>query len=173
MDKALSVYSEYPSQLHFLALEDAMTSNTYPGSDIWRFFKDHIEDYCLDDCHRNILIILTDGFMYHKNTVIKSENYTSYLTPKSLKKLKLNKNNWKDEIEKRKLGFIPIGKKLDDLEVLVLGIKNQSKINPFTRDILEKYWSDWFDKMGIKKYKIKSEDLPSNVEKVIFDFINK
>ncbi|WKD86422.1 hypothetical protein KCTC32516_01797 [Polaribacter huanghezhanensis] len=173
LEDGISLYSDYPSQLYSLSKEDAKKSKGYPGSDIWRFFKDHVEDYCMDDCHRNILVVLTDGYMYHYNTVMKSENFTSYLTQKSLKKLKLNKSTWKKEIEKRKLGFIPVGKDLKNLEVLVIGIENHNTRNPYAKDIIEKYWSDWFDSMNIKNYKIKSADIPSSIEKVIFDFINK
>lgn len=172
LDKGIELYSNYPSQLYSLAKEEARKSKGYPGSDIWRFFKDHVEDYCVDACHRNILIVLTDGYMYHYNTVMKSENFTSYLTQRSLKKLKLNKNTWEKEIEERKLGFIPIGKDLSNLEVLVLGIESHNTRNPYAKDIIEKYWSDWFDSMNIKNFKIKSADIPSSIEKVIFDFIN-
>jgi hypothetical protein len=172
LNSVSTLYNEYPSKLYELAQEDAKNNKGYPGSDIWRFFKDHVEDYCIDDCHRNILIVLTDGYMYYDKTIMKSGNKTSYLTQTSLNKLELNKSNWKKEIEKRELGFIPIDKNLNNLEVLVLGIESHNNKNPYARDIIEKYWSDWFDKMNIKKYKIKGADIPSSIEKVIFDFIN-
>jgi hypothetical protein len=173
LDKGIELYLNYPSQLYKHAKEDAVKHKGYPGSDIWRFFKDHVEDYCIDECHRNILVVLTDGYMYHENTVMKKENYTSYLTQTSLKKLKLNKSTWEKEIEKRKLGFISTGKDLSNLEVLVIGIESHNTRNPYAKDIIEKYWSNWFDSMNIKNYKIKSADVPSSIEKVIFDFINK
>ena len=172
LDKGIVLYSKHPSQLYQLSKEDAEMHKGYPGSDIWRFFKDHVEDYCIDNCHRNVLVVLTDGYMYHKNTVMRSENFTSFLTKKSLRKLNLNTSNWKKIIEKRKLGFIPIGKSLRNLEVLVIGIESHNTNNPYAKDIIEKYWSDWFDSMNIKNYKIKSADIPSSIEKVIFDFIN-
>lgn len=173
LDKGVAMYSNYPSQLYKLAKEDAEKHKGYLGSDIWRFFKDHVEDYCIDDCHRNILVVLTDGYMYHEKTIMKSENFTSYLTQTSLRKLKLNTSTWEKEIEKRKLGFIPVGKDLSNLEVLVIGVENHNTRNPYAKDIIEKYWSNWFDSMKIKNYKIKSADIPSSIEKVIFDFINK
>jgi hypothetical protein len=173
LDEGIELYSSYPSQLYSIAKEDARKAKEYLGSDIWQFFKDHVEDYCVDACHRNILVVLTDGYIYHKKRVMKSENLTSYLTQTSLNNLKLNKSTWEKEIEKRKLGFIPIGKDLRNLEVLVLGIESHNTRNPYAKDIIEKYWSDWLDSMNIKDYKIKSADIPSSIEKVIFDFINK
>ncbi|MFY0631178.1 MAG: hypothetical protein JXR05_12410 [Flavobacteriaceae bacterium] len=173
LDKTISLYSEYPAQLYTLAKKDAKAANKYLGSDIWGFFKYHIKDYCIDECHRNILVILTDGYMYHKNMIKTKENQTSYITPKSMYRLGLNKSDWREVMKNKNLGFIPIENKLNDLEVLVIGVESDNEKNPYARDILEKYWSNWFDTMNIRNYKIKSADIPSSIEKVIFDFINR
>tara|TARA_R110002033_G_scaffold167528_1_gene206735 strand:- start:13654 stop:14559 length:906 start_codon:yes stop_codon:yes gene_type:complete len=171
LEETLKLYSEYPSKLYTLAQEDAKIANGYPGSDIWRFFKDNIKDYCIDDCHRNILVILTDGYMFYNKTIMEEKNKTSYLTPRSLKALKLNNSNWKESISKRELGFIPANKGLSDLEVLVIGVTSQNDENPYAQDVIEAYWSNWLESMDIKDYKIKYAGLPSNIEKVISDFI--
>lgn len=171
IEETLSIYAENPSKLYDLAKLDANEAGNYPGSDIWRFFKDNVKDYCIDDCHRNILVLLTDGYMYHEETIMKVKNRTSYLTPNSLGKLHLNKGNWKKEIEKQDMGFIPATTNLQDLEVLVIGITSLNEKNPYTPDIIEAYWSKWFEEMGVEKYKIKNAGIPSNIEKVIFDFI--
>nr|WP_321237555.1 hypothetical protein [uncultured Psychroserpens sp.] len=173
IEETVSLYNEYPSKLYDLAKKDAQREGGYPGSDIWRFFKDDIDDYCIDDCHRNILVILTDGYMYHKKSVIKEKGRTSYITPASLDKLALNNRNWKEEIVKRNLGFIPATSDLDNLEVLVIGIASHNDKNPYALDIIKAYWSKWFDEMGVKHYKIKNADIPSSIEKVISDFILK
>ena len=91
----------------------------------------------------------------------------------SLRKLQLNATSWKEDIENRNLGFVPATHNLNDLEVLVIGITDQNKENPYTPDIIKMYWSKWFDEMGVKKYKIKNSDIPTNMEKVISDFILK
>lgn len=173
IEETVSLYKMNPSKLYDLAKEDALLEGGYPGADIWRFFKDDINDYCIDDCHRNILVILTDGYMYHEKSAIKEHNQTSYLTPKSLNKLGLNNRNWKEEIEKKHLGFIPATTNLNDLEVLVIGITSHNDTNPYALDIIKAYWSKWFDEMGVKKYKIKNADIPSSIDKVISDFILK
>lgn len=172
LKKATELYSKYPVELYEYAEDDAKEMGGYPGSDIWRFFKGNVKDYCIDDCHRNILVILTDGYMYYNNTVINEGNKTSYLTPNSLGKLKLNSSNWKQKIKANQLGFIPATNHLNDLEVLVIGITSNNS-NHYAQDIIETYWSNWFDAMGVKKHKIKNAGLPSNIEKVIADFIQK
>ncbi len=170
MPKTASLYDSVPSQMYNLVRKGAR-KNKYPGSDIWRFFKDHVKDYAIEDCRRNVLVILTDGYMYYDKTIMNDKNRTSYLTPQSLRKLHLNTRNWQGDIEKRNLGFIPATSNLDDLEVLVIGITAQNDENPYTPDIIKAYWSRWFEEMGVKNYKIKNADIPTNMENVISDFI--
>jgi len=169
------LYSTEPLKLYELAKADANgQKQNYPGADIWRFFKDNVQDYSIDDCHRNILVILTDGYMYYENTQMKEGNRTSYLTPNSLAKLNLKSSKWKEEMAQKDLGFIPAAENLNDLEVLVIGINSLNDDNPYAQDIITEYWSKWFEEMGISKenYKIKNAVIASNMEKVISDFIN-
>lgn len=161
-------YETIPQEIYSLAQKDA----NYIGSDIWRFFKDKAKRYCLNDCSRNILIILTDGYMYHKDSKFKENNLTSYITPEYLRNSKLSTSGWKEKIQNDKFGYIPASFDLKDLEVLVLGIVNHdNEKNPFGRDVIEQYWSDWFVSMGIKKYEILGAELPSNLESSISKFI--
>ena len=170
MPKTLNLYSTNPSKIYNLAIQDGKDIG-YPGSDIWGFMKSHAKDYCVEECRRNILVILTDGYMYHKSSIRQNENRTSFLTPKSLDKLGLNKNSWKDTFEQKDLGFIPASKGLEDLEILVLGITNENPRNSYSNDIIEAYWEKWFLEMGIKTFKIKTADIPARIEQIIADFI--
>jgi len=169
--RTTKLYAKLPTQIYKLARVDAKKQNGYPGSDIWRFFKDHVKDYAIESCSRNVVVILTDGYMYFNGTTQQKENRTAYITSKSLRKLGLNISNWETKIKEKNLGFLPATSDLEDLEVLVIGIENQNPENPYTQDILQAYWSQWFEEMGVKRYKIKDADLPSNMEKVIQDFI--
>lgn len=173
LSNTIDTYSRLPIKLHEIAKLNAKKSKGYLGSDIWRFFKDHVTDYCIDECHRNILIILTDGYMYHKKTKMNDKNRSSYLTPKSLKNAHLNSINFKKKIKQMDLGFISATSNLNDLEVLVIGITDKNDENPYAQDIIKAYWEKWFLEMGILKFKIKSADIPSSIEKVIFNFINE
>ena len=58
------------------------------------------------------------------------------------------------------------------LVILVLGI-NADKKNPYEEDVIIKYWEDWFNDMKVKKYEIKTSALPSNMDKIIKEFILK
>ncbi|WAC03375.1 hypothetical protein N7U66_07530 [Lacinutrix neustonica] len=140
------------------------------GSDTWRFFKTKVNDYCVDENFRNILIVLTDGYIYHKDTKMKEAKLTSYLTPQVIRSFKLNTKDWENDIAEKQFGFIPANNDLSNLEILVLGINPDTK-NPYEEEVIKKYWSDWFDAMKVNRYVIKSAALPSNMDKIIKDFI--
>lgn len=159
-------YNTYPTQIYNLAIED----NNYIGSDTWRFFKANIQDYCIEEGYRNVLVIMTDGYIYHKDTKIKKDNKTSYLTPEYIRSVGLNSNNWMELYNEKQFGYIKLDKDLSNLEVLVLGINPDPK-NDYEEEVIKKYWSDWFEEMNVKKYKIMNADLPSNLDKIIKDFI--
>ncbi|MDV7696573.1 hypothetical protein N6B72_06530 [Chryseobacterium soli] len=159
-------YAELPSNIYQSAIKDGK----YVGSDIWEFFRNKIKDYCIKDDHRNILFILTDGYMYHKDTMFSQDKKTSYLTSKLVKSNNLTKSDFKTAIEKNNFGFVKANDNLSNLEVIVLGI-NPEKGNPFEEAVIKEYWENWFKEMKIKKYQIKSADLPSNLEPIIIKAI--
>lgn len=168
---SLSETAEKYKKLPLKIYESAIKDKNYVGSDIWRFFKDNVENYCVENDHRNILVILTDGYMYHKNSEIIKANQTTFLTPQLVRQFHLNKSDWKQKIEKEKYGFIPAVNDLSNLEVLVIGINPDEK-NPFEGDIIKAYWEEWLKEMNISKFKLLNNDLPSNLEKPISEFLS-
>ncbi|WP_299117108.1 hypothetical protein [uncultured Winogradskyella sp.] len=166
--KTSALYDSISKQIYRSAIED----NNYVGSDIWGFFKTKVEDFCLQDEHRNILVILTDGYLYHKDAKLKEDNLTSYLTPQDIRNFKLNKPDWKDKIQDLDFGFISTKSNLKELEVLVLGINPDPK-NPYEQDVIFQYWKDWLTKMNVKDFEIKTAILPANMDKIIKDYILK
>jgi hypothetical protein len=161
-------YASKTSKIYNSAIKD----DNYIGSDIWNFFDTKVQDQCLEDKYRNILIVLTDGYMFHENTVVTEGKRTSYITPELIRKNGLNTQNWKKEFDEQDFGFIKIEDDLSNLEVLVLGI-NPDKKNPYEEKVIKAYWTKWFTEMNIKHFEIKNADLPSNMDKIIQDFILK
>ncbi|KAA2217187.1 hypothetical protein [Maribacter flavus] len=172
IEETQNLYAQEPLKLYELAQADFKEAKDYPGSDIWRFFKDNVKDYTISDCHRNLLVILTDGYMYHKNTQMTEDNKTSFLTPNSLARLPLNNSAFVKTIDEKEFGFIKATDGLEDLEVLVIGIHDANPNNPYAMDIIRAYWENWFTEMGVETYKIQNADLASNVDKVIKNFLN-
>ncbi|WP_291871041.1 hypothetical protein [Maribacter sp.] len=161
-------YDSISKRIYEVAIED----NNYVGSDTWRFFKNKVNGYCIEDGYRNILIVLTDGYIYHKNTRIKEGNRTTYLTPQDIRNFGLNKSAWREKFKAKDFGFVSIDNDLSNLEVLVLGINPDDK-NPYEEDVINAYWSKWLAEMNVKNFKIKQADLPSHMDKIIKRFILK
>lgn len=166
-----SINANYASKTSKL-YESAIKDDHYIGSDIWNFFDEKVKDQCIGKGFRNILIILTDGYMFYESSVVKDKNRTSYLTSKLIQQNGLNSLEWQKKIQDQDFGFIKVNDDLSDLEVLVLGI-NPNKNNPYEGKVIKAYWTKWFTEMKIKHFEIKNADLPSNMEKIIKDFILK
>lgn len=148
---------------------NAIESQSFVGSDIWGFFKTKIKN-CISKDHRNIIVVLTDGYLYHRNNKFAKGKQYSYLIPELIKQLQLTTPNWEDVYSKNGYGLIPANSGLDNVEVLILGVNGASK-TPFEDDVIKRFLSDWLDNMGVQKYEIHSTDLPVNMQQVITQFI--
>jgi len=146
------------------------TSN-WEGSDIWRFFKNDVKDFCAenDSIYRNILIILTDGYVYHKQSVYNNGNRYSYLLEKDINKIR--KPNWKQLIDSSDFGLMTERKDLSNLEVLVLEVNSEKTSNKIDEDIIKYTLEKWFNEMNIAKYQIYNSDLPANTKMRIESFL--
>lgn len=160
-------YKAEPAELYKLAIKD----NNYIGSDTWKFFRNKVND-CTEDDYRNILVILTDGYIFYKNSLMQEGSETSYLTPETVRKNGLNTPNWSARFRDGHFGFLKANDDLSNLEILVLGI-NPSPNNPYEEEVIKAYWTKWFEAMKVKRYEIRSAELPSDMDKVIKDFIGK
>ncbi|UIR54851.1 hypothetical protein LZQ00_11235 [Sphingobacterium sp. SRCM116780] len=150
----------------------AIHDKKYLGADIWGFFKTKVKDYCIKPNYRNILFILTDGYVFHENSKFMEENRSSYLTPQLVKALGLKTSAYKDVMQKQNCGFIKATDGLTELEVVVLGI-NPVKNSPFEGDVIDEYWKNWLQDMNVKEPITAPilADLPTNLDPVISRYI--
>jgi len=164
-----SIYAENIKKLYAVATNQS----AYHGSDIWRFFKDEINDKCIDSdsTYKNILIIFTDGYMYWKDTIIRDGNRYSFIERKysHVKKFR-DYDNLKRKFDIENYGFIDVQKDLSDLDILVLEV-NPSADHPEDFDIIKKYWEKWFIEMKVNQFKILKTDFPANTTPIIESFI--
>ena len=154
--------------------ELTLDSKKWVGSDIWRFFKNDVKDYCIDNDpdYRNILIILTDGYIYHEQSVDRIKNRTTYITGKYLQSEGFRNSDWRSKFDSGDYGLISSSSKLQNLDVLVLEV-NASAVYKNDEDIIRAFLSKWFNEMSIKQYKIYNTDLPSNTSQRIINFFNR
>lgn len=136
-----------------------LRAKTWLGSDIWGFFCNKnakVDELCVRKGYRNIMVILTDGYIYYKDNRQSSGNSAySYILPKLV-------DNVPD------LSLLAPRKGLGNLDVMMLEINpgkptRQAKLI----SILEK----WLDDMGIKHYVVTETGMPSDTQTIIDNFL--
>lgn len=153
--------------------ETTLKEKNWIGSDVWRFFKNDVKDYAIDRNpeYRNVLVVLTDGYIYHKDSKDKNGNRYAYMLPALFQQYKLRNNpNWSSAMDKQNFGLIATRNDLNNLEVLVLEV-TPSPSYKNDEDIIKKVLSKWFDEMKVKRKAIFNSDLPEYTKQRINDFL--
>lgn len=170
-----SIILQVQTNLHLiynLVTANSKGKKQWDGSDIWRFFKNDVKEYCVDrdSSYRNILVILTDGYIYHKDSKQTNGNRTSYILPDVIKVFR-NSSKWREFFEKGNYGLITERTDLQNLEILVLEINPSPKYRD-DEDIIRSYLGKWFREMGVKEgnYNLYNSDLPEYTRTKIEDF---
>jgi hypothetical protein len=148
-----------------------LRTNEYIGSDIWRFFRNDVVDYCIDnEDNRNILVIVTDGYVYHPNSIERNNNRTAFLTRNEMSRNGLRDSNWEERFKEGDYGYITSRDDLNRLDVLVLEVAPTSG---YQNDeyVLKAYWQKWLSEMNVNSYQIYSTDLPVYTKTRIDQFI--
>lgn len=154
--KLMDMKSQFQTNLTQI-YNDAINEKKWIGSDIWGFFSNkEVDNLCIRKGYRNILIILTDGYLYYEANKIKDGTAYSYVLPQTL------------NIE----GSSLIAKRdgLTDLEILMLEV---NPYNPKQHDALISVLENWFKDMGIRHFVVSETSLPVNTEVYIDNFINE
>lgn len=149
-------------------------TSKWEGSDIYRFFKNDVVDYCVskDTLYRNILVILTDGYIYHPQSKGRDGNKSEYILSDLLNSLGLRNNqNFKSTFQSKNCGLISTRKDLNNLEILVLEVNSEAN-HKNDEDVIKFYLQNWFTEMNRKRFEIYNTDLPENTKKRIADFLN-
>lgn len=146
--------SQFEKSLSVL-YSDAIAASNWNGSDVWGFFSNKkVDDMCIRDGYRNILVILTDGYLFDANNKIKEGNAYSYILPQTLavpeSSLIVKRNG------------------LENLDVLMLEI---NPYDPKQQEALTDKLQNWFSDMGINKFVVANTDLPVNIEHTIDRFM--
>lgn len=134
--------------------ESTLAQKNWIGSDIWGFFKKQVDTYCIKEDARNIIVILTDGYIYDTNNKQKNGNNYSYILPQTLQ----DPNS----------GLIVSRQGLEELEVLMLEV---NPYDPKHQDQMENILTNWFQGMGVQKLYVGMTDQPSNTKLIIDKFM--
>ena len=138
--------------------DKTLEANQWPGCDIWDFFSNkNVDTQCIREGFRNILIILTDGYLFDEKHKVQQGDAFSFVTPATLK-------NPNTSLIVKRTG-------LENLEVRILEV-NPTDINH--RDQLRNVLENWLKGMGVKEKNITvaQTDLPSNTQTIVDSFLN-
>ncbi len=154
LESMKSLFQKNLSQIY----NKTISEHEWIGCDIWDFFSSKkVDAQCIKNGARNILIILTDGYLYAANNKIKEGNAYSYILPQTLKE---------------EAPLIVRRKGLENVEVGVF------EINPYSKEegyklipILE----NWLKNMGISEEHlvVAETDLPTNTQTLLKSFLEK
>lgn len=134
--------------------DNTLNTKNWIGSDIWSFFSsDKVKKQCIAENSRNVIVILTDGFIFHKDSKKKVGNAYSYLLSQTLT---------------NKSPMIVDQSGLEDLEVLVLEVHAE---NAQRTQNMKKILTDWFTGMGVQHVEIAEADLIPNTKTIIDGFL--
>jgi hypothetical protein len=151
----------------------AIGQGKWPGSDIWRFFKNDVKDVAVDKdtSYRNILVVFTDGYIYHDDSQDKDRNRYAYILPKLFDKYKLRGNNgWAEKMDKDDFGLISKRADLEALEVLMLEVTPSPKFKN-DEDVIRKVMEKWLGEMKVKRWGIFNSDLPERTKQKVEGFL--
>ena len=140
--------------------EETLKEEKWVGCDIWDFFSNKkVDNLCVKNGARNIVVILTDGYIFAENNKIKEDNNAySYILPQTLA------IDGSSLIDKRNGELKGKG-----IEVLMLEV---NPYQPNQRNKMIEILENWFYAMGIEKIVIAETDANlTNTQTIIQNFL--
>ena len=151
LDGMHGIFNNNLSQIYRETIED----NNWIGCDVWDFFSSKkVDNLCIKSGFRNIVVILTDGYLYMGNNLISEGNNYSYLSDRTLAK--------GGKLIDRRNGDL----RDKGLEVLMLEI---NPTDPQKRDKMVRTLEEWFEAMGVEKFVVAETDANITNTKTIID----
>ena len=140
--------------------EETLKAQKWVGCDIWDFFSSKkVDDLCVKKGARNIVVILTDGYIFAENNKINEVKAYSYILPQTLAV------EGSSLIDRRKGDL-----KNKNLEILMLEV---NPYQPNQRDKMVKVLEDWFSSMGVEKFVVAETDANlTNTQTIIKNFLD-
>ena len=153
--KLISFIDDFKNSMEHIYSSTIQTSS-WLGSDIWGFFNKPIDNYCIKEGYRNVLVVLTDGYIYHASNKRDNGSCHTYILPQTL--------------HDPSSCLIDSRKGLDNLEVLMLELNPNP---PTDQAKMEQVITDWLQAMGVQKYYVGETDVPSNTKMIIEKFLKE
>lgn len=156
LEEMKGVFQNNLKQIYQSTLEE----KKWVGCDIWDFFSNKkVDNLCIKPNARNIVVILTDGYIFAADHKVNEGTAYSYILPQTLAV------EGSSLIDKRKGELKGKG-----LEVLMLEV---NPYEPSQRDKMVKVLEDWFSAMGVEKFIVAETDANlTNTQTIIKNFLD-
>ncbi|MFP4090138.1 MAG: hypothetical protein ACLFUB_09415 [Cyclobacteriaceae bacterium] len=172
------------------------------GADIWTFLNSGVDNLMLKsaadprffngktyvDNYRNVLVLLTDGYLeagLYGSKACPETNRCYYLSKEKVDGfrsafLKSGEKDMKAFFEKNNYGIVPVNNpQLQHAEILVLEMYDRSlskggsaTVHPSDMEILQLFWTDWLEASGVKRYELRPAlSTKEETERVILNFM--
>lgn len=173
-EKTDSIYSVNLGMLYSFA----SNAGKFSGSDLFNFFRHRVKDDCISEdtaAFTDVLVILTDGYLYQKDFMYREGNRFSYIAPHT-EQIAVFRNtlDWEKKFESEDYGLVPAKVSLPGLHILALEFAPY-KGNTIDLEIMKKYWFKWFQEMNIpaENIKIAGTDTPALTEDIIINYFSR
>jgi hypothetical protein len=156
-------------QLYTAATHNRRTAADYAGTDLWRYFNDHLAAALVPDAD-NRLLVLTDGYLdFNDATHARCEGNRCTTTNGLLPRLR-PRPDWKKSIEAGTWGLLPVGRRFENLSVAVV------ELNPKTPDLREAellgtLWQKWLNEAGVRRTSVIQRFSLSQSKKELDSFL--
>lgn len=160
-------FSKTVKQLYEQSLHSKKKKD-YAGADIWSFMKYEYSNYYQPN-YRNVLVLLTDGYLYFESEVkrpapMKNRYYSMSFLPS------LRKQNFLEIMNKNDTGLQSVAVQYPDLNVILLEVHPKTELFIDEEALLQTVWNKWFQEMGAQRCKIVTKQpisiVKENIEKI-------
>ena len=144
-------------------------SNAYSGADIWKYFKEDLEDD-LEKDGQNTLFIVTDGYMDLDKKEERPDHPNRFASCSRIINALKKYPDWEKKFDEGDYGLLPVGRTFSHLRVVLLEINPKEEWND-EYSLLTKIWGKWFTEMGISSYRFIKDDNINEVRESLEKFI--
>ena len=115
-------------------------SNAYSGADIWKYFKEDLEDD-LEKDGQNTLFIVTDGYMDLDKKEERPDHPNRFASCSRIINVLKKYPDWEKKFDEGDYGLLPVGKTFSHLRVVLLEINPKEDWND-EYSLLTKIWAN-------------------------------
>ena len=155
-----------------LLLNDLSELNHYDGADVLGYFSSLQLDSVTvrGEPVTTCVILPTDGYVYAGSIKERRGNRTNYM-PGVINELR-GKENWKALWDQEDYGLFPVRDFSGfNIRILVLGIEPRAYFEEL--EIIEKYWSQLFEEMGVTDYRVHAHKTANEESAILNRFLQE